>query len=854
MTRRQKQTLWSLIVIALAAIIVVIAVTGARNKNQLRTLDSSAGEGELDHIYERHDAGEDAEAPEDVAENTSARTIRGSVVRPNGEPAAGVRVIARTPGSGETFEVETTVGGMFEFGEMPTDLYAVEATAEGFGPAIAIGVVPGGAPLRLVLESGRDLRGVVLRDDEPVPFAVLHLGSPGMFPQRSAVTDEAGRFAISGLRVGTYEYAVTGDGVGTGFGGRLTIGEESAPVALEIEADPAPNTRIRVVDRATSEPIVAGVVTISEAQLHVLSITSLVEAGQTEINYLPIGEYQISVRAPGYMPHNGRFWVQGDGEAIWIGLSRGASVSGRVIDEAGNGVPGVRMSAVVETDEGARWEIERAVFQSFHRLVRPDGSPYWWPVSSYSSSDDGSFSISGIPAGQAVVLGRREGFATAASPPLILSADQNYENLRLVLHRGRAIRGRVEDGGGAAVAGATVVMSDPALPAWLGSKTMLTDRLGVFVFENAGPRARLTARHQEHGATELDVEVPPEGLDDLIVRLSNEQRPGLSGRVFTTQAGPAAGAAVWAMQGSSDVAVCRGHVESQGWFHLTNCSAVPESIIASLDGYAPLIADLGGDLEPRDWVLRAGGEIDVVSQGQPMNVAIRPRMVLPESLWAYPSLSLERWSREVVPHVAPGTYSVVCEAEGFAPATLEVEVRENRRVEALCPTRSRMMDFDVYVIDNMGAPVAGALLMIDGTDPPFRGVTGEAGSVRVRAEPGAWASAVAVHERWGQGRLDLQVPYEAAEPFRVRLVDPVGGADTDAFMEQLDDWGITAALDSRSVVIDEITNDSPAFGVGLRRRDLVMWAKPTSDRRLSVGVRRNGDIVDFELVRPEQPR
>lgn len=850
-----RNTLGVAVAAAVAALLLAIPWWLGDRDAGVSDLATTPGSDELEQIFGQLDGDTPPDASVDTDASAAAdlsSSVRGQVIRPTGEPSPGAVVVAQATGTEQRFETVADAGGLFAIDGLPDGRYVIEASHEGYGPAIALGVYPGDPDVRLVLQAGRSITGIVLHDDEPVSNAVVHLGGPGTFPQRSVVADASGQFRLDGVRPGRYEIVATSPGLGTGFGGRIAIDDttNAEPITIELPAAEAPLLTLDVVDAATDDPVVTGVVTVAEAQLHVLSLSTLIANGVAVLDVLPPDTYAVRVRAPGYLPWTGEIVVPGTDSDVRIELSQGATVRGTVRDAASNPLSRVQITAVVETPEGGRWELRRSMFDDFHRLVRPDGTPFWLPSLGFDSREDGGFVLTGLPAGTAIVTASMPGYADAISPQLMLTTDVVYEPLELVLRPGRSIRGRVEDAGGGGVADAYVSVRPPTVPAWASTRGMSTDSIGGFRLDDVPGEVTLTVRHPDFAVTEVTLEVPEQGLDDVVIRLSGEQLPAVSGRVFTARGRPAIGARVWVMHGDNELPACRAAVAVDGWFHATHCTAAPERLIASYPDHAPLIADLGGDPAPRDWTLSAGGEIEIVTQRTPLVIRVEPGMQLPAAHWARPTLDLDRWSRQVIEHVAPGSYRVTCGAEGYGEQVIDVDVSTGERVEVLCPWLERLTELPLWVVDHTGAPVPNALVFVDGLTPPVRELTGARGNVTLSTEPGVWLTAEAMHERWGRGALTFYVPWEEPDdPMRIVLETGIAGAEPEAFLARLQDWGVEAVTDGRSVVIDEIGPESPASGLGLRRRDLLLWARPVSEHRFSIGVRRSDEILTFDLAR-----
>jgi hypothetical protein len=778
--------------------------------------------------------------------------IQGQVLQPNGEPARGALVVVQASGASQQFEATTDAAGMFEVSGLLPVVHVVEATHPAFGPAMAVGVRPGQAALRMVLQSGRELSGVVLHDNEPVARAVVRLAGPGLYPPRLVTADATGQYRLPGVRPGSWQLVVTAPGAGTGFRSFLEIPNDGStdPIRHDILLRDAPAFTLTVVDRGTGQPLAGVLATVSDAPIHFVSLNTDMPVGQADIDYLPVGEYWLRVLAPGYLPHGQRLFVTGD--AIRIALSSGATVSGRVVDEAGNGLSGVQLTAFVSEGDGPRWELRNTLFDELNRMQAADGTALWYPSPGYVSDENGMFSLTGLPAGTVVVRATHPSWATTSTPVLRVQSHQEIQQMEIVMGAGRSIRGRVEGAGGSGLADAVVTVRNAELPDWVEGLRVRTDSTGVFRFDRLAADVVIRVQHDAHGTIEFALAVPPEGQDNLIIRFGEQDERTWSGRLFNPRGDAAAGATVWLMANDREVPVCRATVDDDAWFHMTNCAGTPERIVAVGSGGAPLVADLGTSQAPRDWTLPRGGEIDVVSQRNPVQVLVTPLFTLPEVLWPRQRLELDRWSRSRLARMAPGRWRVDCESIGFGTASVEVDVADDRRVEAVCPHQSRLVTLPIFVVDRMGAPVANAVVFIDGVEPPIRNVTDSSGRIVVEAPPETRLRVEAMHESWGTGSARIYVPFEPpSDPDRVDLDQTIGGEDTDAFLDELADWGVQAVRDNRSIVVDTVEPGSPARTTGLRRGDRILWFRALSERRQSLGVRRGNELLPMELIRAE---
>lgn len=779
------------------------------------------------------------------------RSIRGQVIKPSGEPASGAQIRIQGTGDKPAVEVVADLGGAFRVDELELGLYAVEASMEGFGPAQLIGVFPGGAPLRLVLMSGRELTGQLSRRGQVLGEGIVHVGGPGMFPSRAQRVDAGGHYRVSGLRPGTLEAIATAPGLSSGFVQGIVVDSEGG-ATHDFEMLLAPKVTLRITDKGNGDVIDSGVVTISPRPLHVLSMNTQIFFGEAVIDFLPPGEYWLRVRAPGYMPHDQRFWVTQGGGQQEITLSQGARISGQVVDQAGNPLKGVSLRAILDTATGGKFDLKVGVFETFHGLARPDGTTFWWPTSSYTTNAEGRFTIGGIPAGNAMIIAHREGFATGMSPSIVVQHDQSYEDVRVVLERGRALRGRVENANGRALAGAVVSAVPASIPAWVSGRSLVTDGTGSFVFQELPSKVRITVRHPRHGVAQQVLEIGERGLDDHVIRLEVDSLTNYSGRILVSPAGSSAGARIWFLRRDNNIPVCFAVADDKGLFEATHCSALAERVIVYKDGYAPLTGDAPKPEEAREFVLRQGGELDIVAQRFPMAVAVQPDFHLPDEAWRLEPFMVDRWKRHNLKLLAPGNYIVTCQAEGYAASTIRVRVAFGERAEAVCPFPHRVSTLEVAVLDTQNAPVANAVVWVEGlSSTPTRMSTGPNGRIQIDGPPDRWVRLYASHESWGSGELATQLPKDPSEPQRLTLSDPVGGKNLSETTTTLRQWGLNVVPDNRSLIIDDVRRGSPAENVGFRRGDKLLWVRPEGERRLSVGVRRRSDIVTHVMVQGE---
>ncbi|MCA1732092.1 MAG: carboxypeptidase regulatory-like domain-containing protein, partial [Acidobacteria bacterium] len=174
------------------------------------------------------------------------KTITGTVVLPDGSPAAGAEMSAYGWPLGTTdeegrFEVRHAIPYVRTVRAQKGDLVALAAEA--------------GSPLRLTLEPTHVLTGVVRdsRSNEPIPFAEVFASDTARGSAVAARADGRGQFRIENLPAGRYGVSAMGLPMSGPGGTPVTI---PADRPLELKAAvPAPPVRGRVVDE-TGAPVV----------------------------------------------------------------------------------------------------------------------------------------------------------------------------------------------------------------------------------------------------------------------------------------------------------------------------------------------------------------------------------------------------------------------------------------------------------------------------------------------------------------------------------------------------------------------------------------------------------------------
>jgi carboxypeptidase family protein len=441
--------------------------------------------------------------------------------------------------------------------------YEVTASLPGFAPTrltlAELRPLAVRSGLRLVLRRGRAVRGrVVDAAGQGIAAAMVQVipvssvsnnpfAGAGESPH-PATADAGGRFAVAGLLPGRIDLLVqapgfapallrqvalpeevkgaAGDGALDTFDvGAITLagGVDLAGTVVDGQGHPVAGAAIQVeaqrppLDRGTARPerreATAGpdgrfaVSGLSRGRAFVLTVEREGFAART------LSEVRPPLPAP-----------------LRIVLSPAARLAGEVVDDAGAPVPRARVRARGETP-----------------LAFAAGSLLPSFLLGATTDDDGRFELPDAPTGKVSLTAVAPGFLPATLP-LQVASGQGRDDLRLVLHRGSTLAGRVLGPDGAPAAGATV---------------SLLARGGPY----SGPSGSL-ARTDGDGGYLLDA--LPEGLQSFSAELSGAPpairelavRPGenrldfqlgdgpeIAGRVVDPAGAPVSGAQVSASAG-----------------------------------------------------------------------------------------------------------------------------------------------------------------------------------------------------------------------------------------------------------------------------------------------------------------
>ncbi len=359
-------------------------------------------------------------APGALAAATS-RTRAGTVVDQDGLPLTGVTLRFIKPGEDlPRLTVTSDAEGRFE---VPTDkdtIFRVMAEKAGYHSDGEHWTSLGEGGLLVHLEAAAGLRiEAVLQNGNPAPAATLRVMGSSVYPPLELTTDRNGQAVLPDLAPGILAIeAVFEDQVAELVGVELTAGQT---VVAHLYMDEGIFLHGLVRDEKDDRPLAGALFTLGREEPSLL--TRLVETGEDgrfRIGPLPEGGYRFSLSAQGFVSLTGRrFWVGKTSGLALFELSRGVTITGRVVDSAGRPVEraGVECWGVDATGTLiAPLSLDAPGLIPVGQLGVTDKKIEIGQTASGAVTTDekGMFTLTGIPSGQLMLHVSHENFLAAS--------------------------------------------------------------------------------------------------------------------------------------------------------------------------------------------------------------------------------------------------------------------------------------------------------------------------------------------------------------------------------------------------------------------------------------------------------
>jgi len=383
----------------------------------------------------------------------------------DGAPAAGVRLIPRPAwwhSSYSLHSLQTADDGTFTFKHITPGVYHI---ARSIRHSTGGGTVRGLTQVQLPPADGEPL---VIRIPEKSPGSLVAItgtitisggktpgflrveaysqaGATAMIAQPTRAADGTTRFNLNKLAPGKYALEFIGDNIE-----RKTLRDVAAPTSdlqVELVYAPKPTLTGAVLDATTGEPIqhfrarvrrrrcLRGLPYVLQNQWTHVDDTR----GRFSLDTRGPGVYEVQVWAEGYAPRWSDPIDTDAGDPITISLSRGGTVTGVVVDEAGKAVAGAKVTPL-STACGVMPKT-RAEFTS------EDG---------VTETVNGVFTLKNLPPGVETFKATHPDHAFGIVTDVVVHEGDTTTDVEIVLTEGATVEGYVYDEYAAPQAGRTL--------------------------------------------------------------------------------------------------------------------------------------------------------------------------------------------------------------------------------------------------------------------------------------------------------------------------------------------------------------------------------------------------------------
>ncbi len=773
--------------------------------------------------------------------------ITGRVTGASGAPLQGASVTAHAAGITAPIEASTDAAGGWT-AQLPTEAgdWELQFRARDHVSEVLSGYAPSSEPVVVELRTGGGLSGQVLVEATAAPLARVQVAGPGLWPPVDITADAEGRFVTPALPAGRYEVLARTEEHGV----VATLDHDGRPGgdAVEVPLSPAGTLTISVQGPARA------LVTLAQDRVHVLSLAQWTTEGRARFAGLPPGDWVVRVRAPGFQEKIQLIRTSAIPAELVITPDPAASISGRVITDAGKPMELAQIVAHATTSSGGQWLLRRDPTGSIQSRGTPQGGGTVSAAAAFGWFTDefGAFALQGLPAGQVVIEARQPGYQPAYAGPFAVGSGDSVADIELVLRPGLSLTVRVEGPiGPLAVARVEIAPVDAPqgnadLPAAFAGSTreLVTNDAGVATA--AGLPSRVTVRAWADGHVEASqtVDIAQLGGEALVMRLTS---PGATtrGRVLLGGELPLPGVAIARIAPPDEpvsVTACRAVTDDNGRFELAGCpegtvwlSATPDA-----DRAAPAVVEsiTGQDIEIRveqPVALRVGVRGTDGAPVPRVRVALVPRQNLPA--WRKDAATATTQSDD--------TGSALLEGLNAGPVTLQLRASGFQDIDRNLQLQPDMAPITVNmkpriqlrgaVVDRYGAVVPGARVRV-GT---FTTLSGADGRFEVELKGSGAVTVHAVHTVLGRGSAQWTPGADAC-----RLELDAATIDVPRYGERIAAAGISLWEDGARVVVEDV--DERAHAAGARRGDVLIGAIPSGDR-LALEADRAGKTTRYDV-------
>lgn len=536
----------------------------------------------------------------------STAYLSGRVVDAGGRGIAGARLQATAAGDSETArrdawrtggETFSDADGDFALGGLVAGVtYRLQTSRQGYAAATTrhqIARQPDAEDAVITLKPGFLAVGQVVDEaEQPLAGATVELlpPPPGDYaamhrlrddqPVLGATTGADGRFALRDVGMGSYRMEVRRSGFAPTFVPGVEVTQESMTAVApghptESGGAEAPAIDLGVVVMVPGVEITGRVIDADDRPLAEVAVAAMPShnpmmftgprgrnAQQRVVtgddgrfrfaDLRPQESVVVTAEKQGYSGLQLSGVTPPIGEDLKLVLQRAAIVRGRVVDDSGAPVPGLRILATAP-DQTGMMPVGRILGQT-------------------QSGREGEFEIEGLPAGSLRLQAAGEAWQPTTSPALELTPGEVYEDLVLQVTRGLVLSGIVHRSDGRPVVGAELRAESlqPDIRTFMGVSAV-SDAQGRFTLAGLEPGGvTIVAHHPRLGQARKTLQISDAGPTRLEIELGGGGE--LSGQVITPDGRPASDAVVrlGPVDAMAHVSMRELRTGSDGGFRLEN--------------------------------------------------------------------------------------------------------------------------------------------------------------------------------------------------------------------------------------------------------------------------------------------
>lgn len=767
--------------------------------------------------------------------------------------------------------------------------WKVKASAPGYESVTRVGITN---DVALTL---RRLGALIVRVERasggPAVNAQVDIAGSTLWPARSVRTDSHGNALIRGLLAGSFDLRATLDTEvsRTELGITLKRGEEREVVLRLL---PGRFATLHVTDGEAEDaaPVRDAAVVVAESGLASFPLRGRTgTAGSVRLGPIAPGPATASASAPDFVGGSTIAVPESHDSDLRIALIRGATITGRVVDVHDHAIAGATLEVVGTDQVGlpiAETPALRALRTAHFDWSLAAGTPLLpmgelgvmpgpvpaipgaaagisdWVLPGtesvlggantstlglagamnaanfaefepWVSRADGSFRAHPVTPGRVRVIVRHPEYVEGVSESIMLAPGAEAE-VKVVLHEGGRLEGRVVDDHDMPVSGARV---DLAALKGTTARTTVTADDGTFAFAAVPFEITLTVERPSDDAQRLAVRknvTLHEGVRETVVIVLPAPREPVQVFFCDEQGHALENVEVQVTSLSADIPLKRtAFSNAEGKLAVNDARGLALRVRAELPGYVPVSQSFENAGEVLQLVLRRG----VVLVGRV--TAVRGRQNIANALVTVVSQGLRRAATTdsdghwIVRDIAPGPVHLLVQHPDYAPAESDATVsstgRDDRPFEMPSIDLPEAGEVSGIVVDKNGNPVTGARVapysvpsyLVIGNLPPSMAVTKQDGRFSLK---GVSAGKVTLHALAPAVGRGSSAPFEVIAGRETRdIVIKLSSSEGDeAAGSSGFSLAITLAEQGSDIVIASVAPGSEAERAGITPTDVLV--------------------------------